>query len=151
MGFGRICCKMVLGLFLGRQYNDTLEFDSAITSVELRCTDNADETVTMSTASGSVTLSRVHQMGDLPTGITIGRFGTDAMSGYYLICGRTYIGGGIWDDGGSCVGPHLVAEDVQHFETALRAEFECIKNNLGLPATTQPEFKMFISYGQGQY
>lgn len=133
MGYGRICAKVVLAVPVPDN---------------VQRTDKGDD-VTLTTKTGSVTLEMAHSVYDMPDELLIGRYGTDDMSGYYIICGRTFVGGGIWDDGGS-VSPAEMAEDEANFSARLKNPLSALLKSLGLP-DAQPSFKIFMSFGQVQY
>lgn len=143
MGYGRICSKAVYAVFLGSD----IDGDDAKIKFQY---DKYSDMVTVTGPSGSAAFDVIHTVGEKPDHLYLGEFGTDDQTGYYIICGRTHLGGGIWCDGGSFSAADA-REDEEHFDKYLRAEFDGIKVTLGLPADLQPTFKTFISFGQVKY
>lgn len=144
MGYGRICSKAVYAVFLGT------DIDGEDAAIKFQVSDFDSSMVTVIGPAGSIEMVTEHTLLENPTELYLGRYGTDNMIGYYIICGRMHIGGGIWCDGGS-FSARDVKKDEKHFKKHLRVKFDAIKAKLGLPAELQPTFKTFMSFGQVQY
>jgi hypothetical protein len=132
MGYGRICCKLVLAVLVPT--------DATVQRNE------ENETYTL---NNTVTLPFTHNVPAMTDDLMLLNYGVDDDVHHYIACGRTYLGGGIWNDGGD-VRVEDMTVDIQYFEDTLRPKLQALQDKLGWPRE-KPTFKTFMSYGYMLY